>query len=76
MLRRLAGLTLAEKDQVRIHFENEFRRWCESKASPRLLRGNDLTIVQRNRPSLIQGDDSAQKEEYLAASVVADRASD
>jgi hypothetical protein len=69
VLRRLAGLTLAEKDQVRIQFENEFRGWCETKASSRLLTGKDLTIALRNRQSLIQGDDAAQKDEYLGVSV-------
>ena len=69
VLRRLAGLNLAEKDQVRIQFENEFRRWCEAKASRRLLRGKDLALVLHNQQSLVQGEDAAQKEEYITASM-------
>jgi len=69
VLRRLAGLVLAEQDRVRILFESEFARWCETKSKRYLLSGKDLRNAIPIRDSLVRGDSAAQRLSYLAASI-------
>jgi hypothetical protein len=67
VLRRLAGITLASLDQLRLLFEGEYARWWETRSSRHLLRGKNLQNVLRHRSQLIQGATIAEKTAYLAA---------
>jgi hypothetical protein len=69
VLRQLTGTVLASLDRLKLVFEDGFARWSKTGKRRNLLRGNELRYVLRNRPYFLQGDDTAQRTNYMAVCV-------
>jgi len=69
VLRRLNGVMLAEADQARLVFEEQYRRWRRTRSRRDLLRGRALSRVRKHGPQVLAGEDKAERAGFLQSSL-------